>query len=271
MRIRVSHETSLAFSVPVRSAHIDLRLSPRSFESQFVMRWRVGVDLDATLKAREDAFGSVVHSLSWHRPVAGLTISAVGEVQTSDAVGVVRGAVEPLPTGMYLRVSPLAQANAALREFAEAAGQGATDTLDRLHRLMAALHAALAFEPGYGGAAPASEVFALKKGGAADFAHLFVACARASGIPARFVNGYRFGETAAEPHEMFAWAEAFAPNLGWIGFDAVHDLCPNDHYIRVAAGFDARDAAPVRWWVNAGETTVTATLRVEQAEAQGQN
>jgi transglutaminase-like putative cysteine protease len=269
MRIRVSHEIKLAFSAPVRSLHLNLRLTPRSFESQYVLRWRVGVDLDAALRPREDAFGSVMHALGWHRPVEAVTITASGEVQTSDAVGVVRGAVDPLPADMYLRASPLAQANAALREFAESVGPG--EPLARLHELMGRLHADLTFEPGFGGGASVSEVFALKKGGAADFAHAFVACARSWGVPARFVTGYLVAQAPQETTEMFAWAEAWSPGLGWVAFDAVHDLCPNDHYIRVAVGLDAKDAAPVRSWVNAGETATTVSLRVEQAAAQGQN
>jgi transglutaminase-like putative cysteine protease len=172
---------------------------------------------------------------------------------------------------MYLRVSPLAQANAALREFAEDARRGAVDTLDFLHRLMGAMHKELTAEPHFGGAAPASEAFALKKGGAADFAHVFIAAARVAEVPARFVTGYRVDESAPQSVEMGAWAEAFAPNLGWVAFDAVRDHCPDDSYVRVAVGLDAKDAAPVRCWTNAGETSVTASLRVEQAAAQGQN
>ncbi len=268
MRIRVFHETKLAFSQPVRSLQLALRLTPRSFESQYVLRWRVGVDLDAALRPSEDAFGSVVQALSWHRPVESVTITASGEVQTSDAIGVVRGAVEVLPAPMFLRSCPLANANSALREFAESVV--AADPLERLHRLMAAVHGALTFEPGLGGETPATDAFALKKGGAADFAHVFIACARALDIPARFVTGYRLTDGASET-EMYAWAEALSPGLGWIGFDAVNDLCPNDAYVRVAAGLDAKDAAPVRCWTNVGETEITATLAVEQAGAQGQN
>jgi transglutaminase-like putative cysteine protease len=269
MRVRVSHEIKLAFSAPARSLHLNLRLTPRSFESQYVLRWRVAADLDATLKPREDAFGSVMHSLSWHRPVEAVTITAIGEVQTSDAVGVVRGAVDPLPAEMYVRVSPLAQANASLRELAEGVGPG--ETLARLHELMGLLHGEIASAPGFGGESPASEAFALRKGGAADFAHAFIACARGWGVPARFVTGYLVADAPQETKEMFAWAEALAPGLGWVAFDAVHNLCPNDRYVRVAVGLDAKDAAPVRSWINAGETAVTARLRVEQAAAQGQN
>ena len=36
----------------------------------------------------------------------------------------------------------------------------------------------------------AAEAFALKRGGAQDFAHAFIACARWLDIPARYVSGY---------------------------------------------------------------------------------
>ena len=271
MRIRVSHETSFAFPGATRALHLALRMTPRSFDTQYVSRWRVGVDLDANLRPREDAFGSVVLALSWHKPVERFTVSAQGEVETSDAVGVLRGAAETLPADIFLRASPLAQANGSLREFANTAGQGATDTLDRLHRLMAALHAEIAYEPGFGGEAPATEIFAMKKGGAADFAHAFIACARQADIPARLVTGYRVEDAPGEAAEMYAWAEAFSPGLGWVAFDAVHDLCANDRYIRVATGLDAKDATPFRLWQNGLDSEVTATLRVEQAIWQGQN
>ncbi len=62
MRIRVTHETSFAFSGPARALHLTLRMTPRSFESQYVLRWRVGCDIDASLRPSEDAFGSVVHT-----------------------------------------------------------------------------------------------------------------------------------------------------------------------------------------------------------------
>ena len=265
MRIRVLHETKLSLPAPARALHVHVRLTPRSFEAQYVLRWRVETDLMATLRPREDAFGSVVHALSWHKRIEALTITASGEVETTDKVGVVRGAVETLPPDMFLRASPLAQANPALREFA--LGVTGADPLDRLHRLMEALHARLAFVGGFGGEAPAAEIFALAKGGAADFAHVFVACARVWGVPARVVTGYRLGEGA----EMFAWAEAFTPGLGWIAFDAVNDLCADATYIRVAAGLDARDAAPLRVWTPSGDATATARLVVEQAAAQSQN
>ena len=149
MRIRVLHETKLSFPTPPRALHLHLRLTPRSFDAQYVLRWRVETDLMASLRPREDAFGSVVYALSWHKRVEAVTITASGEVETHDKVGVVRGAVETLPAEMFLRASPLAQANPALREFALSV-TGA-DALDRLHRLMEGVKAHLTFQGGLGG------------------------------------------------------------------------------------------------------------------------
>jgi transglutaminase-like putative cysteine protease len=184
----------------------------------------------------------------------------------------VRGAVEPLPPAMFLRASPLAQANGALRDFAADAVGSTAVRLERLHRLMAAVHAAMAYEPSEhetrGGAA---EAFALRRGDAREFAHVFIACARGLEIPARFVSGY-LADDAPPPEGLFAWAEAEAPDLGWIGFDAVHDVCPDARYVRVAVGFDGLGAAPFRLGHSSGaDAQVEAQVRIEQASGQVQN
>jgi len=184
---------------------------------------------------------------------------------------VVRGAVETLPAAMYLRGTALAQANGNLREFVANAISGASDPLERLHLIMGALHQEMKFDseaaPSKSGAA---EAFALKRGGAQDFAHAFIACARSLEIPARYVSGYVLPAEDETPR-MFAWAEAVAPKLGWVAFDAVHDLCPNANYVRVAVGLDATGAAPFRGsHSGGGDETVTAELRIEPAAGQGQ-
>ena len=117
MRIRIAHETTFSYAPPARFIIQNLRLTPRSFDSQYVMRWRVNVDIDTGSRLSEDCFGNVVSCFSYQRPVERFTVSAIGEVETTDAVGVVRGAVETLPEAMYLRGAALAQVNGNLREF----------------------------------------------------------------------------------------------------------------------------------------------------------
>ncbi|KUY56797.1 transglutaminase family protein [Burkholderia sp. RF2-non_BP3] len=42
-----------------------------------------------------------------------------------------------------------------------------------------------------------------------------------------------------------AWAEAYVEGLGWVGFDPFMNRCPDERYVRIAVGLDARDAQPV--------------------------
>ena len=271
MRIRVSHEIIHRFVPPARTVNQILRLRPLSFDSQYVLRWRIGVDADGALRETEDAHGNAVASYSCHGLVERLGVMAAGEVETSDTSGVVKGAVERLPAEMYLRESPLAHVNGALRGFAAEATKGATDPLDSMHRLMGALHETIAFQPDEKDAAGSPvEAFALTRGRARDFAHIFIACARFLGVPARFISGYRVAGEEAGPTGAHEWAEAHVPVLGWVGFDATEPVCPDERYVRVAVGFDSQDGAMTRSAHSGGEEKVETAIHVDQAGAQSQ-
>jgi transglutaminase-like putative cysteine protease len=272
MRIRISHEMAHRYQPPARMLIQNLRLTPHGFDSQYVLSWRISIDIDRALKSSEDAHGNLVSSFSHHgAPVERVTVLAGGEVETSDTAGVVRGAIERLPAEMYLRDSPLALANGALRDFATEAVAGAADPLDALHRLMRELHRVMAFDPFQpDNPETAVEAFALRRGRAGDFAHIFIACARFLKLPARFVTGYRAADEAGGAPGAHAWAEAYAPRLGWVAFDPTISLCADQRYVRVAIGFDARDSAFVREAHGASEDMFETAIRVEQAGFQTQ-
>ena len=270
MLIKVWHRIVHLFAPPARTVNQILRLKPLSFDSQYVLSWRLDVDADGALRETEDAHGNAVTSYSHYGPAERVTISVSGDVETGDAAGVVRGAAERLPAEMYLRESPLAHVNAALRDFAAEAAEGTAGPLDSMHRLMAALHETVSRQGDEKDAAgSAIEAFALRRGRAYDFAHIFVACARFLRVPARFVTGYRVGGETGEAgtHE---WAEAHIPGLGWVAFDATVPICPDDRYVRVAVGFDGQDGAMIRSAHSGGAGAVEAAVRVEQAGVQSQ-
>ena len=265
MRIRISHEATFEYAPPARSVIQLLRLTPRSFEAQHVLRWRISSDTDGVLRQSEDSLGNVMHTFSHPGPIERVRIFAEGEVETFDAVGVVSGAVEPLPTEIYLRSSALAEANGALREFAREAIGDSVAPLQRLHPLMGAIHTAMSLEPATAAAhAPPAEAFALRHGSALDLAHIFIACARWLAIPARFVSGYHVGEAGVVADPAHAWAEAHVADLGWVSFDPANDQCADDRYVRVAVGFDALGAAPVRG-ARSGFGTETVVTKVVAA------
>ncbi|MDU6750717.1 MAG: transglutaminase family protein, partial [Bradyrhizobium sp.] len=103
--------------------------------------------------------------------------------------------------------------------------------------------------------------------------HIFIASARAAGIPARFVSGHFLRSDGAVHQEAgHAWAEAYVPNLGWVGFDAANCICTTDAHVRVAIGLDYLGAAPVRGTRYGGGTeTLTVKVKVEQVGRGGQS
>jgi transglutaminase-like putative cysteine protease len=89
--------------------------------------------------------------------------------------------------------------------------------------------------------------------------------ARATGIPARYVSGYLMMPDIEIQAASHAWAEAHISGLGWIGFDAANNKCPDEHYVRVAVGLDYRDAAPVSGIrLGDGNEQLAVNLKVEQ-------
>ena len=267
MRIRVTYETAYAYERPVRAAIQLLRLTPRDHAGQRVARWRVDVDAEGRLRRGEDAFGNVLHTFTLGAPATAITVRVSGEVDTRDTAGVVRGSAERFPPGVHLRPTALTTADAALAAFAgEAAASAGPEPLPRLHALMAAVRGRMTFETGRTDAATsAADAFALGRGVCQDLAHVFIAGARRLGHPARYVSGHLLRDDP-EQEAGHAWAEAWAPDLGWVGFDPVNGVCATERHLRVAAGPDYLSAAPVRG-ARSGGGAETLSVRLTVADA----
>ena len=273
MRIRVEHGTTYRYQPAAKSVLQVLRLTPRSHEGQNVVRWKVSADADGEVQIRkgEDAHGNLTHTAFVQGPVSELTLQVTGEVETWDAHGIVRGALERFPPEAFLRETPLTEPSPELEAFAEAAGAGG-DPIARLHRLMLAIRAEITFdaEPTHA-TTTASEAFALKRGVCQDFSHIFIAAARHLGVPARYVSGHLANGEEVHQEAAHAWAEAYAPDLGWVGFDCANGLSPTPAHVRVAVGLDYLGAAPVRGSRSGGGTeSMDVRLRVSHAAMQSQ-
>ena len=248
MRIRLLHRTSYIYDEPTGAVIQVLRRTPRNTESQHVRHWRLDFDHDVQVLATEDAFGNTVHSLSYTRPLDDLSVTVQGEIETRESHGVVRGALERFPPGLYLRETPLTQSDAALRKFArDKAGKG--KSLKKLHQILVALQEEFEVDPKLTDIAlPGAKAFAAGRGMPKDLAHVFIAAAHSLEIPARFIAGYFLtgqdeGAWRAAAH---AWAEGYVPDVGWIGFDPTQGASPSQSHIRVSMALDCLGAAPLR-------------------------
>jgi transglutaminase-like putative cysteine protease len=267
MRLRITHQTVYRYETPASYAIQTLRLTPRSTGQQYVTDWRIDVNQDCRLAPVEDPFGNLTHSFSVDGPIAELVIVASGEVLTDDTTGIVAGTPERLPLALFLRDTDLTRPSPAIRAAAEAVAAAAgPDRLAILHALMGSLHGTLGVAEAPAQAPVSAEAcFAAGEGAAEEHAHVFVAAARSLGIPARVVTGYRWRDDApAEEPCGHAWAEAHVATLGWVGFDTVADQCPTAAYVRVAAGLDHLDAAPIRGTRSGGkldQISITVSVR----------
>jgi transglutaminase-like putative cysteine protease len=302
MRICVAHETVYRYDAPCTGVIQTLRLTPRNHAGQYVVNWRIDVSADYRLEPVEDAFGNILHAISIAGPLSELRFVIDGEVEIQDTAGVVRGAVERFPPGLFLRETALTRADEALQAYAaQFSRPTAATALSTMHNLLARIHqdvaadagSASADEPAAALAAPwstpsAADAFRAGSGLSRDLAHIFVAVARTLGVPARFVAGYisrSNGAPAATTgpaadHRAIhkacvgigdCWAEVHIPDLGWVGFDPANGVCATDQYVRVAIGLDYLGAAPVRGAHYGGvREDVAILLQVTQASRQTQ-
>jgi transglutaminase-like putative cysteine protease len=137
----------------------------------------------------------------------------------------------------------------ASRHFGDAHG-GHQATADVLRALMADIHACVAYVQGVTDVhATAAEVLEQRQGVCQDMAHVFLACCRARGIPARYVSGYLL--TDAHHAASHAWVEIWLPHErggagAWLGLDVTHDQLAGPQLCRLAVGRDYADASPIR-------------------------
>ena len=273
MRLRIAHSTTYRYEPPASGVIQILRMTPGSHDGQYVADWQIDVSTDSHLDVHQDAFGNTTHVLT-HGPLEDLTINVEGLIETHDTGGVLRGTDERFPPSLFLRASSLTEVNPAMATFVrELRSESDDDVLGFLHALMVQIgeHMTFDIDPTNSGTS-AIESFGLKRGVCQDYAHIFIACARSGGVPARFVSGHFLRSDTVEQEAGHAWAEAHVPGLGWVGFDPANGICTTDSHARIAIGLDYLGAAPVRGTRYGGGTeTLSVAVRVDQAGRHGQS
>ena len=260
MRISIDHTTRYAYQMPVRHSTQYLRLVPLSSARQRVLDWQLHTP--GTPLELRDGYGNVLHLLTLDQPVTEIVIRAAGTVETSPVIDEPAEGVTLSPL-VFLRTTPLTRTEPALADFAEKFRHRA-GTLSGLRELGEAVLERLPFQSGVTEVhSTAAEALEAGNGVCQDHAHVFIACCRYLGVPARYVSGYVYShESADDEVASHAWGEAWVVDR-WRSFDVTNAQPAGEQHIRLAIGADYLEALPVRGVRRGGgEEQMTASAQV---------
>jgi transglutaminase-like putative cysteine protease len=263
MQYTIRHVTRFSYDAPISESVIEARMQPRTDASQRCIRFGLSTTPPSRVKMYQDHDGNIVHHFNIPGRHSRLTLTAEAFVECRavqalpDAVGA-DGWVrldEATASGQFwdeLHPSPFAQRTPLLDALAEEIGLArGDDPLDTVRRLVADVHTRFEYSPKSTRVdSPIDDALSARRGVCQDFAHILIALVRQLGIPCRYVSGYLFqqGDDAAGSIDgaTHAWAEAWLPELEWVGFDPTHNTPTGERHIRVAIGRDYADVPPTR-------------------------
>jgi transglutaminase-like putative cysteine protease len=247
MKLLIEHETHYRFDRQAYHSIQYLRLTPRPESNQTLLSWHVTTA--GKLKRWTDGFGNTAHVSVQNGLHDEVPVMVRGEVETLDTHGVLPSD-DGLPPQMFLRPTRFTKMGGGIEELATPFIERQADegSIAALHALMHTLSEAVEYRSGFTDTgSAAAEVLEQGSGVCQDHAHLFIACCRVLGVPARYVSGYLYdGEGGVGGAASHAWAEAYIDGLGWVSYDPSNCQSATDAYVRLAVAFDYAGAAPVR-------------------------
>jgi transglutaminase-like putative cysteine protease len=273
MRLWIGHLTRYRYSDDVSEAHMEVRLRPAHVGGQRVQSYHLEVRPQTTVRAYVDGFGNHVQYFNLLAQHAALEVVSRVQVETGQAGGPGPEPLDLVPTDLLLFRAPVLD-TAGVRRLGRRArlrDPGSRDqVLEALDRTVATIAGALTYTTDVTTVSTnVEEALKLGRGVCQDFAHVFIAVARAIGVPCRYASGYVY-EGDGEPFigASHAWAEAWVPDRGWTAYDPTHPGLSAEHYVRLAVGRDYRDAAPTRGvFMGSAQSAMEATVEIRTTDA----
>lgn len=282
MRYRIRHRTAYSYAEAVHESFNEVRLRPLSGETQNCLDFDLAIDPPATVITFRDFYGNIVHDFGVPYLHDHLTIEATSDVMTfaladqplagppdgtpdhSPAIAAV--ATDPVLAdehAEFLIPSTYVAMESTSREIARAllAGEPAISAYGFLLEAGAYIRGHFAYQVGVTTVhSTVSDLIAGGSGVCQDFAHLLISLCRHAGLPARYVSGY-LGDVSVSG-ASHAWAEAFVPPYGWLGFDATLGRPCTGRHVKIAVGRDYADVSVVRGTYR-GQAEATLAVEVQ--------
>jgi transglutaminase-like putative cysteine protease len=259
----VRHTNRFTYTAPISESMMEVRMQPRSDARQRCLRFELTPHPRAKMFAYQDSSGNVVHHFDIPGRHSRLVITADAVVQVAPGVDL----PDSVPANTWDELDAIADSGERWEElkfshFAretellialadEIQWRRDADPLTLLRRLNSTLFQQFTYAPSTTHVdSPIDDALKVRAGVCQDLAHIMIALARRIGIPCRYVSGYLSpggeGRDRSVEGATHAWAEAFLPPLGWVGFDPTNDVLAGDRHIRVAVGRDYADVPPTR-------------------------
>ncbi len=271
MKLRVVHKTLYQYGQPVASSHHEAHLAPRDGRAQVCLAHAVRITPSpGTVRERRDYFDNRTLYFGIHESHRSMEVVAESEIlvrerehsllldKTSweDAREIVsrdRRADSIAAYGFVFDSPYVSGAHPELAEFARPSFAPGRALLDAVSELTERIYSDLTYDTEATEAStPLTEVIERRRGVCQDFAHFQIGCLRAMGLPARYVSGYL--STTPPPNEprligcdaSHAWVSTYLPRVGWVDFDPVNNLIPEERHVTIAYGRDYGDVTPIR-------------------------
>jgi transglutaminase-like putative cysteine protease len=283
----IRHFTRYRYSRPVWESNMEVRMHPRSENTQRCFTFQLSVSPRARIFSYTDHIGNMVHHFDVPELHNHLTIIADALVDIdaavelpqdlgSDAWSELGRLIEREDYWDMLMPSHFARNSPELLAFADELGikeRNGDDPLILIRKLNTELYNRLSYvKQSTSVDSPIEHALQLRQGVCQDFAHIMIALLRNIRIPCRYVSGYLHHDPAHEDRSAegatHAWAEAFLPGLGWVGFDPTNDLIAGERHIRTAIGRDYADVPPTLGTLKgSADTELQVRVRVTPSEA----
>jgi len=249
---------------------MEVWMQPQKTGRQRLVSFDLTLDPAAHHFSYADVWGNAVYHFDVPQPHEVLTIRATAVVETAappvlpDALDLgewdrlksdfVRGeSFDFLHPHGFANSSPLLDAFIAEKKLEDLLR---LDPLTAMKELNSIIYQAFAYTPGVTEAdSPIDLALKARSGVCQDFAHIMITICRRWGIPARYVSGYLFTDSAhgrseggdrSAPDATHAWVDVFLPSLRWVGFDPTNNILAGERHIPVAVGRDYDDVPPSR-------------------------
>jgi len=267
MRFRVTHHTDYTYRTPASESFAELRVWPQTTSTQRVIERRLEVTPQVPIDHYVDYFGNNVEFFSIPFRHNRLRVSAHAEVETRPEPDLARPLAVTVAEARQIFASrsyqffdflmptalvPLGAAVLPLKFPPIRPDSTLGDTFFSINRW---IHKSFKYVPGVTDVmTPLETVVKKRKGVCQDYAHIMLAILRLHGLPARYVSGYiePYDPAHADASALtgaaasHAWVEAMLPGGLVLGLDPTNDQATGERHVKVAAGRDYGDVAPMR-------------------------